>query len=122
MTSGGLYRSCDGGVTFEEVDGTNLVAVAAFDFGPPTPGGSTGYPSVIMYADVNGVWGLYRGDNILTTCTANPGQNITWTLIGDKFLAGQLNQGLTNWLRADQNTYGKYFVNAGGGSIWGFHN
>ena len=121
IASGGLFRSCDGGATWAEVDGTNLKAVATFDFGAPTPGG-TAFPSVIMYGDVNGVWGIWRGDNILTTCTADPGQRITWTKIGDRFFAGSLNSSLAGQLVADMNKYGQYYINATGGAIYGLHN
>lgn len=118
-TSGDLYRSCDGGATWFAVDATNLLNVAAFDFGAATPGGN-GYPSVIIYGNVNGVWGVWRGDNPATTC-AN-GQTVTWTKLSDQFLAGQLNLNFLIWLAADTTRYGYYYLNAGGGSAQGFHN
>jgi hypothetical protein len=68
-TTQGLFRSLDGGGRFERIDGG--LAVEAFDFGAPPPGGT--HPALYAIGRREGLRAIWRSDD----------EGRTWTRIND---------------------------------------
>jgi hypothetical protein len=120
FAGGWIWRSCDNGNTWFDVDATNLENVQGWDFGAPTPGGN-GMPAIYYfgYTSTQG-WGTYRGDNMPTTCGA--GQTVTWTKVGNSYIGGKLTAAAITGFAADKSRYGYWWINATGGTEQGHHN
>ncbi|MBN1867801.1 exo-alpha-sialidase [Candidatus Sumerlaeota bacterium] len=57
----GLYRSANGGESFDRLDGVS--EIRAFGFGAPAPGAE--YPTLYLVGVVKGVQGVFRSDDVV---------------------------------------------------------
>jgi hypothetical protein len=101
MSSGGLYRSTNGGATWALVAS---VGVSTLGFGKAAPGKT--YPAMYLYGTVSGITGkqIYRSDDA----------GVTWTRIND---ALHQFQGSVRVIAGDPRVYGRVYIgtgNAGG--------
>lgn len=106
FATGLLYRSTDGGVTWNSVSGVS--SVVRWAFGATKPGES--YPSIYVIGTVGGVASIFRSDDGM----------VTWTNIG-KYPNDSLDS--VNTIQGDMNVWGRVFVGFNGsGWAWGQFN
>lgn len=96
-----MYRSTDGGKTFNTVMGVN--DIESFGFGKNAEGSK--YPAVYVYADISGVKGIFRSDDFGGNWVKISDDNFP---IGDNPIV----------MEGDRQTYGLVYVGTGGRGIF----
>lgn len=95
----GLYRSKDGGITFERLGNVDIAYVIGF--GAPKPG--TDYPAIYLNGVVNGVYGIFMSTD----------EGKTWMRINDD----KHQFGWIHYMIGDMNEFGRIFLGTEGRGI-----
>jgi photosystem II stability/assembly factor-like uncharacterized protein len=98
VAKGGLYRSSDGGGSFDRIDSAGAVALG---FGKAAPGRD--YPAMFIAGQVGDVAGFFRSDDA----------GSTWIHIND----GQHQYGEIRSMTGDPRIFGRFYFGTGGRGI-----
>ncbi|MEJ5266134.1 MAG: hypothetical protein WHT29_12540, partial [Bacteroidales bacterium] len=102
LTSGGLTRSTDGGMTFNKI--TAVSYCEAVGFGKEAPGST--YPTIFIYGTVGNVTGVFRSTDV----------GATWSRINDdEHEYGGLANG--EFVFGDANVFGRVYMSTAGRGI-----